>query len=106
MNGLCLILGMAIVTLAVKATVFILGERVAMPPWLEQALAFVPVTVLTAISTPLILSPHGQSLELSWHNPQLMASIVAIALCALTRRQLPTILAGLAVFFAWQIWIH
>ena len=65
-----MILGMAAVTAFVKAALFILGDRVVFPPLLKQALGFVPVTVLTAIIVPMILSPNGEGLELTWRNPQ------------------------------------
>jgi len=99
------IIGMSVITFAIKALIFILGDRVRFPLWLKQALGFVPVTVLTAIIVPMILSPHQQSLELTWRNPQLVASIVAVVVCIATRRQLLTIVAGLTVFFCWQGWI-
>jgi branched-subunit amino acid transport protein len=60
MNYTLMILGMAAVTVAIKATIFVLGGRVAFPPLLQQALGFVPVTVLTAIIVPMILAPHGE----------------------------------------------
>lgn len=97
-----MIVGMAALTVMIKAAIFVLGGRVRFPPLLRQALGFVPVTVLTAIIVPMIVAPHGGGLELSLHNPQLVASIVAVAVCAATRRQLLTIVAALAVFFAWQ----
>jgi len=102
MNYTLMILGMAAVTVAIKATIFVLGGRVSFPPWLQQALGFVPVTVLTAIIVPMILAPHGEGIELTWRNPQLVASIVAILVCAATRRQLLTIGLALLVFFGWQ----
>ena len=102
MNYTLMILGMALVTFAIKATIFILGGRVAFPPWLQQALSFVPVTVLTAIIVPMVLAPHGGGMELSWRNPQLVAAIAAVLICAATRRQLLTIVLALAVFFGWQ----
>lgn len=97
-----LILGMAAVTVFVKAAIFILGDRVVFPPLLKEALGFVPVTVLTAIIVPMILAPHGEGLEITWHNPQLIGAIAAVAVCAATRHQLLTISVGLAVFFGWQ----
>jgi branched-subunit amino acid transport protein len=97
-----LILGMAAVTVFIKASIFILGDRVVFPPWLKGALSFVPVTVLTAIIVPMILAPHGGGMELTWRNPQLAAAIAAVAVCAATRKQLLTIGVGLAVFFGWQ----
>ena len=97
------ILGMAVITVLIKALMFILGDRVAFSPLLRRALEFVPVTVLTAIIVPMVLAPHGAEMEVSWHNPQLMAALFAIAVCAATRRQLLTIVAGLVMFFAWQL---
>ncbi len=43
---------------------------------------------------------HGLAMELSWRNPQLVAAQFSVALCAATRRQLLTILSGLVVFLA------
>ncbi|MEN3296906.1 MAG: hypothetical protein V7642_6159 [Burkholderiales bacterium] len=97
-----LILGMAVVTVFIKAFIFIIGDRVAFPPLLKEALSFVPVTVLTAIIVPMILAPHGGGMELTWRNPQLVGAIAAVAVCAATRKQLLTISVGLAVFFGWQ----
>lgn len=102
MNYPLMIVGMAVVTIGVKAVIFILGQRAVFPPLLQQALAFVPVTVLTAIIVPMVLAPHGAGLELSWRNPQLVAALAAILVCAVTRHQLLTIAVGLAVFFGWQ----
>ncbi|HEX7641626.1 MAG TPA: AzlD domain-containing protein [Burkholderiaceae bacterium] len=97
------IAGMALITAAIKALIFILGDRVAFAPWLRKALEFVPVTVLTAIIVPMVLAPHGHGMELDWRNPQLIGALVAIAVCLATRRQLLTIIAGLTAFFAWQL---
>src|SRR3546814_1880152 len=97
-----MIIGMSIITVFVKAAIFVLGDRVVLPPLLKQGLAFVPVTVLTAIIVPMTLAPHGQGLELTWHNPQLIGAIAALAISAFTGRQLLTLTVGLLVFFAWQ----
>ena len=102
MNYTLMIAGMAVVTVFVKAIFFILGDRVVFPEWLKLALNFVPVTVLTAIITPMILSPHGKELELHWHNPQLVASLVAVAVSWYSGRQMLTILLGLISFFGLQ----
>lgn len=102
MNYTLMVVGMAVVTVFIKATIFVLGGRVVFPPLLQQALGFVPVTVLTAIIVPMILAPHGAGIELTWRNPQLVASIVAVLVCAATRQQLLTIVVALIVFFGWQ----
>ena len=102
MNYTWMVIGMALVTLFVKAVFFVLGDRIAFPQWLSRALAFVPVTVLTAIIVPMILSPHGNGLEIHLENPQLLASLVAVAVSLLSGRQLLTIASGLTAFFMLQ----
>lgn len=101
-NYTLMIVGMAAVTVFIKAAIFVLGGRVVFPPLLQQALGFVPVTVLTAIIVPMVLAPHGAGIELTWRNPQLVAAIVAVLVCAATKRQLLTIVVALAMFFGWQ----
>ncbi|WEY37916.1 AzlD domain-containing protein [Paraburkholderia sp. SUR17] len=101
MNYALLILGMALITWAIRAAVFVLGDRVVFPPLVRTALGFLPVTVLTALIVPMAVAPHG-SPELTWRNPQLVGALAAIAVSALTRRPLLTIAVGLAVFFVWQ----
>ncbi|HZW21337.1 AzlD domain-containing protein [Noviherbaspirillum sp.] len=102
MSHTWMILGMAAVTVFIKATIFVLGGRVTFPPLLQQALGFVPVTVLTAIIVPMVIAPHNEGLELTWRNPQLVASIIAILVCAATKKQLLTIAVALIAFFGWQ----
>ena len=102
MNYVVLIFGMAVVTFLIRATVFMLGERVVFPPLIRTALDFVPVTVLTAIIVPMTLAPHGGAPELTWRNPQLVGALAACGVSAWTRRPLLTIAVGLAVFFLWQ----
>jgi branched-subunit amino acid transport protein len=103
MNYVILIVGMALVTCLIRAAVFVLGERLSFAPVVRTALGFVPVTVLTAIIVPMTVSPHGNGAELTWRNPQLIAALAAIAVCALTRRALLTIAVSLGVFFVWQL---
>ncbi|MGG1944312.1 AzlD domain-containing protein [Trinickia sp. NRRL B-1857] len=102
MNYVVLILGMAVITFAIRSTVFLLGERIVFPPLVRTALGFVPVTVLTAIIVPMAVTPHGGAPELTWRNPQLVGALAACVVSAVTRRPLVTIAVGLAVFFVWQ----
>lgn len=102
MSFVVMILGMAAITIAIRAAIFVLGDRIAFPRIVKQALDFVPVTVLTAIIVPMTVAPHGQGLELTWRNPQLVGAVAAVALCAATRHQLLTIGGAMLVFFGWQ----
>jgi branched-subunit amino acid transport protein len=51
----------------------------------------------------MTVSPHGGGAELTWRNSQLVAAVVAVAVCIATRRPLLTIAVSLAVFFFWQL---
>jgi branched-subunit amino acid transport protein len=104
MNYFLLILGMAVITFAIRAAVFVFGDRLTFPPLVRAALNFVPVTVLTAIIVPLTLDPHAGLSGLTWRNSRLVAALAALVTCALTRRPLLTIAVSLAVFFSWQ-WV-
>jgi branched-subunit amino acid transport protein len=102
MSYTLMILGMAVLTAVARAGLLVAGSRVAFPPIVREALSFVPAASLTAIIVPMVLAPHGAGLELTWRNPHLVGAAAAVTICVLTRHQLVTIVAGLAVFFGWQ----
>ena len=54
MSYALLILGMAVITYAIRSTLFLFGERLTFP-LVRTALGFVPVTVLTAIIVPMVV---------------------------------------------------
>ena len=64
------------------------------PGWLEEALSFVPVAVLTAIVVPaVIISPEGGLILAG--NSKLPAALVAVTAALVTRSVLTTIASGL-----------
>ena len=65
-----------------------------LPGWLEEALSFVPVAVLTAIIVPaVIISPEG-GLMLAG-NSKFPAALIAVTAALVTRSVLATIASGL-----------
>ena len=65
-----------------------------LPSWLEEALSFVPVAVLTAIIVPaVIISPEG-GLMLAG-NLKLPAALVAVTAALVTRSVMAAIASGL-----------
>lgn len=95
-----MIAGMALINLAIRWPVYLFADHVRFPPIIERALAFVPVAVLTAIIVPMILMPDGTTLEIDWRNPYLGGAIVAAVISWRWHKLMPTILVGMAVFFA------
>jgi branched-subunit amino acid transport protein len=93
-----LILGMALITFAMRFSLFAFPE-LRFPPLVRQGLHFVPTAVLSAIVLPGMLIPDGQQWAFNLHNAYLLAGLATIAIAALTRHLLATIGGGLVVFF-------
>ncbi|RKF14252.1 AzlD domain-containing protein [Alginatibacterium sediminis] len=98
MQEFWLILGMFLVTFGIRYVMFAFANSLKFSPRLEQALRYVPPTVLTAIIVPAVLYPHGEFF-LSWRNPYLLAAIISIVLAFKTRDLLKTIAIGMLIFF-------
>ncbi|HEY5717220.1 MAG TPA: AzlD domain-containing protein [Motiliproteus sp.] len=98
LNEIVLIVGMFSVTFGVRYLLWGSAGRIHFPPWLSDALGFVPPAVLTAIIVPAVLIPNGQQPDISFNNPYLLAAL-ASALIALWRRNLMlTIAFGMSLF--------
>lgn len=93
-----LILGMALITFALRFSLFAFPE-LRFPPLLRQGLHYVPTAVLSAIVLPGMLIPDGQQWAFNLHNAYLLAGLATIVIAALTRHLLATIGGGLVVFF-------
>jgi branched-subunit amino acid transport protein len=101
-----MILGMAVINLVIRWPVYLFANQFRFPPLIERALAFVPVAVLTAIIVPTVLYPgDGDKIDLSWHNPALLASLVAAAVSYFGKNLFATIGAGVIAFllFRWLL---
>ena len=87
------LLGMALVTFALRASFLLLPPGIETPPLLRRALHYVPPAVLTAIWAPEVLV----------QNEQLPAGAVAIVVAWRWRMTFATIVAGLLALhlFAW-----
>lgn len=97
MNELLLITGMFIVTFGVRYVLWGSAGRFRFPPWLSDALGFVPAAVLTAIIVPAVLMPQGE-LWLSSANPYMLAAMASLLMSLWKNNLLLTIVFGMAVF--------
>lgn len=96
-----MIAGMLAVTFGTRYLPLLLGRRNELPQSVQRGLRFVPVAVLTALVTPMILLPGGEW-AISARNPYLVASIVAVVIAAWRRHLMLTIAVGMLVFIAWR----
>lgn len=93
-----IILGMFVVTFGVRFILFARAHKVVMPVFVERALKFVPVAVLTAIIIPMIFMTDNQ-VNISLGNPWLIGAFTAFAVGIWRQHQLLTIFVGVAMFF-------
>jgi branched-subunit amino acid transport protein len=83
-----LILACALVTAVPRVLPLVVLSRFQLPAWLLDWLRFVPIAILAALL----------SLELSLATAPLAGVATALAVAALTRSILGTVLAGVAVY--------
>ena len=95
------ILGMALVTVAVRA-IPLLAMRGEMPVWLERWLGYVPVAVFTALALRPLAVTSGDAPHLMAGAP-LAAGVVGGLVAWRTGNTLATIIAGMAAYWALRV---
>lgn len=95
------IVGMGLITFALRLSLFLLPERVNLPPWLLQSLRYVPAAVLSAIILPEMLMSNGM-LDVSLSNDRLLAGIVAIVVAWRVRNVFVVVAAGMIILWLLQ----
>lgn len=90
------------------ATRFVMFSGLAprrLPDWLEDALGFVPIAVLTAIIVPAVITgPEGTLFIVG--NSRLPAAVIAVSVALLTRSVLATIATGLAALWCLEWFVY
>ena len=76
-----------------------------LPRWLIDALAFVPIAVLTAILVPAVLIDPATQQIIVIGNQRIVAAVVATIIALLTRNVIATISSGLATLWFVQWWL-
>jgi branched-subunit amino acid transport protein len=89
-------------TYAIRLSFVLVQGRVTMPSWIQRALRFVPIAVLSALIAPELFNPGG-TLDVSLGNARLLAGLLAIGVAWRTKRVGFTIGAGMAALLALQI---
>jgi len=102
MNVWLLLIGMGLVTYAIRLSLIVLIGRVDVPPTIQRALRFVPPAVLSAIIFPELLRPGG-ALDLSFGNVRLLAGVLAALVAWRTKNVLLTIAVGMVALWVLQV---
>ena len=88
------IIGMGVITYAMRASSIALLGRYEMTGTLRRALRFVPMAVLSAIIVPAVIAPSG-ALDIPVANPRLLAAALAAVIAWRTRHVFATIGVGM-----------
>lgn len=95
------ILGMGLITYAIRLSMIILLGRIEVTPTLQRALRLVPPAVLSAIILPELLRPGGE-FDISLGNARLLAGLIAAVVAWRTKNALLTIGIGMGTLWALQ----
>ncbi len=102
MNEALLIIGMMLVTFGVRYPVLAIVGRLELPQRIRDALSFVPVAVLTAITVPAMVLRDNQAV-VTPDNAYLYAGVIAAVIAWRTKNLLATIGLGMVIFLVWQV---
>ena len=94
-----------LLTFAIRLSFILLLDKIKISTLIEQALRFVPLTVLAAIIAPALFLPRG-TLDLSLSNARLIAGIIAILIAWRTKNVFLTIIVGMACLLLLQLILH
>ena len=102
-SEIVLVVGMTIVTVAVRYPVLALVSKANLPAWLLAALKFIPPAVLTAIIVPTLLAPTGGDFNFSLSNDYLVAGLITVIVAWRTQNVLLTLAIGMAAMWGWRL---
>ncbi|MCP5094052.1 MAG: AzlD domain-containing protein [Chloroflexi bacterium] len=101
MNIWLIIMGMGMITFAIRLTPILLLERFEIRGNVRAALRFVPAAVLSAIIFPELLLPGG-NLDISLGNERLLAGLLAMMVAWRTKNVLWAIGIGMVMLWLLQ----
>ncbi len=90
--------GLGLLTLAARASFFMIPSRYQLPPRLERALRYAPACALAAIVAPSVFNEPGGAINFDLSNPRLWAVVAASLAFVRTRNMMTMMGIGMAVF--------
>ncbi len=101
MNLWFVIIGMGVITYAIRLSMIVMSGQIQLGDHLQRALRYVPPAVLSAIILPEMLQPGG-TLDVSLGNERLLAGLIAIAVAWFTQNMIWTVAIGMIALWILQ----
>ena len=101
-----LIIGMIVVTFVSRSFFILLGNRIKISEWALEAIRYAPLAALIAILAPEIFLPLGASsiAEFNLKLPNIWGGIAAMIAFYFSKKMIPTLVIGMAVYTAARFW--
>ena len=101
-----LIIGLAAVTFVSRSFFILLGNRIKVSEWVLETIRYAPLAALIAILAPEIFLPLGASsiAEFNLRLPNIWGGMAAMIAFYFSKRMIPTLLIGMAVYTAARFW--
>lgn len=98
-----LLVAMAALTVSLRASFFVFGDRIRIPPLVRRGLDYVPAAVLAAIVAPAFVHvAPGAAVDLLALVPRWAAGAVGVAAALVTRNMLVVLVLGMATLWGLQ----
>lgn len=101
MNLWLIIIGMGVITYAIRLSMIVMSGQVQLSDQLQRALRYVPPAVLSAIILPEMVQPGG-TLDISLGNERLLAGLIAIVVAWYTQNMIWTVAIGMITLWLLQ----
>jgi len=101
MNLWLVIIGMGVITYAIRLSMIVLSGQIQLGERLQWALRYVPPSVLSAIILPEMLQPGG-TVDISLGNERLLAGLIAIVVAWYTKNMIWTVAIGMIALWILQ----
>ena len=101
MNLWLVIIGMGVITYAIRLSMIVMSGQIQLGDHLQRALRFVPPAVLSAIILPEMVQPGG-TLDVSLGNERLLAGLIAIVVAWYTQNMIWTVAVGMIALWILQ----
>jgi len=101
-----LIIGMIVVTFISRSFFILLGNRIKISEWALETIRYAPLAALIAILAPEIFLPVGASsiAEFNLRLPNIWGGIAAMIAFYFSKKMIPTLVIGMAVYTAARFW--
>ena len=101
MNLWLVVIGMGVITFAIRLSMIVMSGQIDLGDRLQRALRYVPPAVLSAIILPEMLQPGG-TLDFSLGNDRLLAGLIAMVVAWFTRNMIWTVAIGMIALWILQ----